>query len=956
MTYKLVGQEPYQIPSNADLGTLAYQNADGINVGLVNIGNTASIAGLVAPLTIGYSQSAASTLLYLTQVPTNLSTGGLISGSNIAANTTVTSFVAGFATYQPTYTATTASTLIALTSTYGLSVSYGVGGTGITYGTVVSSISNAGVPITYGATSATSGLNVVYIGTTTNVAVNQIVLGTGITTGTYVTSILASTYATLNQPATVSLNASITFVPTVTLSSAIVANTLTQNLLFFPTVTLNQNSSAAVVQGTVVNNYVFATGAGNAALVIQQGGIGVTGNSYFANAVNITGNLTVANITATAITSNLIGVATTATNVAGGAAGSIPIQVSPGVTAFVPLGTSGYVLTAGANTATWSAVSGLSAGTATNANNVLTTQQVAAGSYYPVFVSANNATGAYMPEYTTSTFQVNPGSGLVTVGSLSVGTAGATFNGPVTFNGTASFILSTNTYYTDNMLELHIPPTGVTGQWTSDDGKDVGFRFHYYNRSLSTDSNAALVLANDTQYLEFYNTGAEVSTGTFTTATYGTFKTGNIILAGTTASVSTTTGALIITGGGAGIGGTLWATQLRQTSNIVTIGAAAGAGTAQGASAIAIGSLAGNSVQASGAMAIGAAAGNSNQGINAIALGGSAGNTNQGTNAIALGTFAGNDTQGAYSIAIGYFAGQTSQPAGSIIISATSTNSISTVTNRGLYITPIRADASSSATTYSVYYNPVTREVTTSTAATGGSSTGTTSTFLIANTTSATSTTTGALQVYGGAGIGGDVYVGGAIYTGGNKILPTSIQEFTATAGQTTFTVAGGYVVGQILVYANGILLSSTDYTASNGSTVVVNDARRASDVIRVVVGQNNSVSLQQAYTFNQYTSNGTTTTFATSYNTATVQVFQNGVLQMPTTYTANNGTSVIFGSIPTNGTSIGVISFNSISIANAISSSGGTINGTLNVVGTLQVNGNNMQNYATAMSVVMGI
>jgi hypothetical protein len=227
--------------------------------------------------------------------------------------------------------------------------------------------------------------------------------------------------------------------------------------------------------------------------------------------------------------------------------------------------------------------------------------------------------------------------------------------------------------------------------------------------------------------------------------------------------------------------------------------------------------------------------------------------------------------------------------------------------------------------------------------------------LIITGVTSATSTITGALRVIGGLGVGGALYAGN-IYSNGAQVLPTSIQEFTATGGQTTFTISGGYTVGQIQVFANGIQLGSGDYTASNGTTVVVTNSRNTGDIIRVVVSQNYAVSAQQAYTFNQYTSNGTTTTFATTYNTATVQVYQNGTLQMPTTYTASNGSSIVFSSIPTNGVVVGVISFNSVSISNAISSSGGTITGTLNVVGTLQQNGTDVRGFATAMAVAMGL
>jgi len=228
---------------------------------------------------------------------------------------------------------------------------------------------------------------------------------------------------------------------------------------------------------------------------------------------------------------------------------------------------------------------------------------------------------------------------------------------------------------------------------------------------------------------------------------------------------------------------------------------------------------------------------------------------------------------------------------------------------------------------------------------------------IITSGVTATSTTTGALQVIGGAGIQGSLWAGN-IYTNGAQILPTSIQTFTATAGQTTFAVAGGYTVGQIQVIVNGISFSSVagDFTASNGTTVVLAAGRNTGDIVQVIASQGYAVSAQQAYSFNQYTSNGTTTTFATSYNTATVQVFQNGQLQMPTTYTANNGTSIVFGSIPANGVVVGVVSFNSVSITNAISSSGGTITGTLNVSGSLQQNGVDITTLATAMSIAMGM
>ena len=1066
MTYKLVGQEPYQIPSNADLGTLAYQNADALQVGLVNVSNTLTISGLIAPLTVGYSQSAAGTLLYLNQVPTNLATNGTISGSNIAAGTTITSFVSGFSTYQPTFTATTATTVVAMTSTYGVSYTLGVGGTGVTYGTVVNGYSNIATAVAYVATSATTAGTTIWLGTTTNLAVNTAVFGAGVSTGTLVTSVQANGWVVVNQPVTISALQTIQFAPTVILSAAIAANTQTQTLLFYPTVTLSAATSAAVTQGTVVNSYYYSNSAYNAALVVQNGGLGVVGNSYFANNVTVTGGLiagivtatniqltnnytilgqgagvaspgansiaigasagagssfgagaiaiggasgygtvganaimigygtgnsgapansiflnasgnnpgpytnagfyvnpvradattsattwavyynaytkelttssvaaynggtinnglTISNLTGTTstttgalvvaggvgiagglivgyigtfsnagssisgisgnalqvtaggigvsgssyfgstvsaqgfqvgqsylgtqlsnnsfdlgqgalnfggatlsstgvsgwgmrvgstqnslnslantgvlatstfhtitgptltssaalftvtnlavltinattistgtitatnnlslltnggvgvngnmfvtgatagdggtnngsgslvriqqnttwsgqqpwalyvsgysymggfriyggdgirslflasgtlgfatgdttspitfttqnsnerlridtsgtvyintttqysgaifnvaggayitgavtattfvgnLTGAVTGTATSATNVAGGAPGSILIQSNTGTTAFIPLGSPGTILTVVGSTASWTAISGLTAGSATTASNLtvgtagqipyntapgVTTWAgpgtggqilVSNGTSGPFFSSnvslgvvtattlvatavtatgvVINGAGTSTSSYTANALYVQNGigaqggiyAGQLTVQGQSLFLGAVTFSNNVTFSGTSTYVYSTNTVYTDNIIEMHVPQGGVNALWTVDDGKDIGFRFHYYNRTLSTDSNAALILADDSQQLEWYGSGAESNTGTFTSATYGVFKTGSIKLVGGAGATNATSGDLQVTGG-VGIGGGLY--------------------------------------------------------------------------------------------------------------------------------------------------------------------------------------------------------------------------------------------------------------------------------------------------------------------------------------------------------------------------------------------------------------
>ena len=60
-----------------------------------------------------------------------------------------------------------------------------------------------------------------------------------------------------------------------------------------------------------------------------------------------------------------------------------------------------------------------------------------------------------------------------------------------------------------------------------------------------------------------------------------------------------------------------------------------------------------------------------------------------------------------------------------------------------------------------------------------------------------------------------------------------TITEFTATAGQTTFTPPS-YSPGFISVFRNGALLSTTDYTASNGTTVVLGSAAASGDLVTI--------------------------------------------------------------------------------------------------------------------------
>ena len=64
----------------------------------------------------------------------------------------------------------------------------------------------------------------------------------------------------------------------------------------------------------------------------------------------------------------------------------------------------------------------------------------------------------------------------------------------------------------------------------------------------------------------------------------------------------------------------------------------------------------------------------------------------------------------------------------------------------------------------------------------------------------------------------------------------SNITEFVATSNQTTFTIS--YAVGSILVFLNGILLDNgVDYTATNGTSIVLTNGAAADDVLTVDKG-----------------------------------------------------------------------------------------------------------------------
>lgn len=77
-----------------------------------------------------------------------------------------------------------------------------------------------------------------------------------------------------------------------------------------------------------------------------------------------------------------------------------------------------------------------------------------------------------------------------------------------------------------------------------------------------------------------------------------------------------------------------------------------------------------------------------------------------------------------------------------------------------------------------------------------------------------------------------------------------NVNTFTATSNQTTFSV--NYTVGTIEVFLNGIKLLQADYTATNGTTVVLDDGADAGDNVEIVeygLGDSNLSTFSNTFT-----------------------------------------------------------------------------------------------------------
>jgi hypothetical protein len=148
----------------------------------------------------------------------------------------------------------------------------------------------------------------------------------------------------------------------------------------------------------------------------------------------------------------------------------------------------------------------------------------------------------------------------------------------------------------------------------------------------------------------------------------------------------------------------------------------------------------------------------------------------------------------------------------------------------------------------------------------------------------------------------------GVPVTGVTTTAYRTITEFTATAGQTTFTPPS-YTVGYISVFLNGVLLGSADYTASNGTTVVLATGASAGNILTTesfyvssvlnaipnTAGSVSSSNIQTSVTLTTPTIDKINTSVTnTSLGAGNSSIMKNRIINGAMTVSQYNGTSSV--------------------------------------------------------------
>ena len=180
----------------------------------------------------------------------------------------------------------------------------------------------------------------------------------------------------------------------------------------------------------------------------------------------------------------------------------------------------------------------------------------------------------------------------------------------------------------------------------------------------------------------------------------------------------------------------------------------------------------------------------------------------------------------------------------------------------------------------------------------------------------------------------------------GNVALSSSAfdlinYKFVATSNQTSFSgsdansVTLAYASGTIQVFLNGILLDPTDYTATNGTSVVLDTGANSGDILYIsrFAGVNPFDDFKYVASSGQTTFTGSDANSETLvYTVGNLAVYLNGVQLDPTDYTATNGSSVVLASAASSGDILHIHEFNQTGLTEVHADTTPTLGGDLDM------------------------
>jgi hypothetical protein len=158
-----------------------------------------------------------------------------------------------------------------------------------------------------------------------------------------------------------------------------------------------------------------------------------------------------------------------------------------------------------------------------------------------------------------------------------------------------------------------------------------------------------------------------------------------------------------------------------------------------------------------------------------------------------------------------------------------------------------------------------------------------------------------------------------------------SVVKYIAGANQTTFVAS--YAIGYVDVYLNGVKLTADLYTATSGTSIVLNDGAAANDVIEIISftfiepSEADSANNVANKASSKYTATDGQTSFAATYEIGYVDVYLNGVKLTDDLYDATSGSAVILNDGAAVGDIVEIIAFTFHNFSGVgIATAGGTV------------------------------